>query len=49
VRRVLVTDPDGKLVGIVATADLLRHADAIGGDRNTSILARLSEPLMIER
>lgn len=49
VRRVLVTEPHGRLVGVVATADLLRHADQLGEHEVTAVLRGVSEPVMIER
>jgi CBS domain-containing protein len=49
VRRVIVTEPQGRVVGVVATADLFRHADAIGEHSVAGALESISEPTMIER
>jgi CBS domain-containing protein len=49
VRRALVTDGDGRLVGIVATADLLRAAYAIGHDWIEAVLEAIAQPTMLQR
>jgi CBS domain-containing protein len=49
VHRVLVTDRRGRLIGIVATADLLRHAQEIGRDRIDEVLEALAEPVALPR
>lgn len=49
VRRVLVTEPRGRLVGVVAAADVLRHADLIGEHAVADALETISEPAMMQR
>src|SRR5690606_20470378 len=47
VRRVLVTDDAGRLVGVVAEADLLRHANEIGEHAVVESLEAISEPTVV--
>jgi CBS domain-containing protein len=49
VRRALVTDETGRLLGVVATADLLREADAIGHDWLEALVEALAEPAALHR
>jgi predicted transcriptional regulator len=49
VRRALVTDDDGRLVGVVATADLLRAAYAVGHDWIESVLEAIAQPTAFQR
>jgi CBS domain-containing protein len=49
VRRALVTDGDGRLVGIVATADLLRAAREIGYEWLDALLEAIAQPLALQR
>jgi CBS domain-containing protein len=49
VRRALVIDGDGRLVGVVATADLLRAGAAIGHERVESLLESLAQPTVLQR
>lgn len=49
VHRVLVTNSQGRLVGIVGTADLLRAAEDISHERVTSLMEALAEPAVLER
>jgi CBS domain-containing protein len=49
VRRALVTDETGRLLGVVATADLLREADAIGHDWLEALVEAIAEPTTLQR
>jgi CBS domain-containing protein len=44
VRRIPVTDPDGRLVGIVALADVARHLGPEAPSSVEELLERVSEP-----
>ena len=49
VRRALVTDEKGGLVGVIATADLLRAAHAIGHDWLDALLEAIAQPVLLQR
>jgi CBS domain-containing protein len=44
VRRIPVTDPDGRLLGIVSLADIARHLGAEAPGTVEDLLVRVSEP-----
>jgi CBS domain-containing protein len=44
VRRIPVTDPDGRLLGIVALADIARHLGGEAPSTVEEVLERVSEP-----
>jgi CBS domain-containing protein len=44
VRRVLVTDAGGVLIGMVAQADLARHDDAVSDQELGKVVEAISEP-----
>ena len=49
VRRALVIDDEGRLVGVVATADLLRAAHEIGHDWLDALVEAIAQPAMLQR
>jgi CBS domain-containing protein len=49
VHRILVTDENDRLVGIVATADLLRHAEELGRARIENLFEALAQPNALPR
>lgn len=49
VRRALVIDGEGRLIGVVATADLLRAAAAIGHERLEALLEAIVQPTVLQR
>lgn len=49
VRRILVVSPSGRLLGVIAQADLLRHAGPEYPLAVERVLSSISEPVILQR